>query len=133
MVHPVDEFVGKRLRERRTLMGLSQEGLAKTVGITFQQVQKYERGTNRMSASRLYEFAHVLDISVAFFFEGYRDASMLEGMQEASVAFEHEDKLGREVLELTKAYHRIPNQKTRRAVNDLIRSIADESALIDAE
>ena len=68
--HPVDVHVGQRLRQRRVAVGLTQDRLAKSVGITFQQVQKYERGTNRIVASRLYELAKVLQVSVEYFFEG---------------------------------------------------------------
>src|SRR5580658_9157585 len=69
--HPVDVHVGKQLRMQRIVMGLSQEALAKAVGITFQQVQKYERGINRMSASRLFDFGKVLGVPVSYFFEGF--------------------------------------------------------------
>lgn len=71
--HPVDVYVGKRLRMRRKLLGLSQDDLGKQVGITFQQIQKYERGVNRMGASRLWEFAQALQISEAYFFDGYNN------------------------------------------------------------
>jgi len=69
MSHPVDIHVGKRLRSRRTLLGMSQEELGKSVGVTFQQIQKYERGLNRIGSSRLYEFACILGVSVTYFFE----------------------------------------------------------------
>ena len=67
--HPVDVHVGTRVRLRRTLLGMSQEKLGEAIGLTFQQVQKYERGTNRIGASRLYELSRVLDVPVGFFFE----------------------------------------------------------------
>lgn len=126
MAHPVDEFVGRKLRERRTLMGMSQENLASRVGITFQQVQKYERGANRMSASRLFEFAQILGVPVGHFFEGYGQGSTGDGFAEPPAAFEYEDVSGREALELMKAYHRITEPKAKKAINDLIRAIADD-------
>ena len=67
--HPVDVHVGTRMRQRRTLLGMSQEKLGKAVGLTFQQIQKYERGANRMGSSRLYEFARVLDVPISYFFD----------------------------------------------------------------
>ena len=71
--HPVDAYVGKQLRMRRKLLGLSQDDLGKKVGITFQQIQKYESGVNRMGASRMWEFAQALEISEAYFFDGYNN------------------------------------------------------------
>jgi transcriptional regulator with XRE-family HTH domain len=68
--HPIDVLVGKRLRTRRKMLGISQEGLSESVGVTFQQVQKYEKGTNRISASRLYEISIVLRVPITYFFEG---------------------------------------------------------------
>ena len=132
MAHPVDEYVGKKLRERRTLMGMSQENLAKTVDITFQQVQKYERGANRMSASRLYQFSKTLSVPVGFFFEGFEEQDQANGMADTSMGFEHEDFSSRESLELMKAYHRIKEPKAKRAINDLIRSMADGAAILDS-
>jgi len=131
MAHPVDVYVGKRLRERRNVMGLSQENLADTVGITFQQVQKYERGANRLSASRLYDFARKLDVPIGFFFEGYEDsAAQSGGMHEAAAGFEYEDTSSREMLELAKAFRRIKDQKMKKSITDLIRSMADGSPVM---
>ncbi len=128
MAHPVDEYVGRRLRERRTLMGMSQESLANSVGVTFQQIQKYERGTNRMSASRLYEFAKILGTDVGYFFEGYETKQPYAGtgVAEEEASFEYEDISSREVLELMKAYRRITEPKAKKAINDLIRAVADD-------
>lgn len=132
MPHPVDVYVGKRLRERRNMMGLSQENLAETVGITFQQVQKYERGTNRLSASRLYDFSKKLDIPVGYFFEGYEESTETgySGMKEPTVHFEYEDMSGREMLELAKAFRRIKNQKTKKTITDMIRAVADGHTIV---
>lgn len=71
--HPLDRHVGRRVRLRRTLLGLTQQELGEQIGVTFQQIQKYERGTNRISASRLWEIARVLKVPVAFFFEDYQE------------------------------------------------------------
>ena len=133
MAHPVDVYVGKRLRERRNMMGLSQENLADTVGITFQQVQKYERGANRLSASRLYDFARKLDVPVNYFFDDYEQTAQNTnngGMAESATAFEHEDLSSREMLELAKAFRRIRNSKVKKSVTDLIRAIADGDAVV---
>lgn len=126
--HPVDAHVGKRLRQRRVAIGLTQDKLAKAVGITFQQVQKYERGTNRIVASRLYELAQVLRVSVEYFFEGFgAEASMtssqLPGTENRKSV---EDAMGeRETLSLVRAFHRISNDLVRRRLAELIRSLAD--------
>ena len=135
----VDIHVGKRLRQRRTMLGLSQEALAKAVGITFQQVQKYEKGANAMSASRLYEFACFMRVPVAHFFEG------LESQSDAAVApvtgfaetaresFEHAAPVSdRESLEMMKAFKRIREQAMRKRLADLVRAIADEKTLLNS-
>lgn len=144
LAHPVDVFVGKQLRTQRIIMGLSQEALAKAVGITFQQVQKYERGINRMSASRLYDFSRVLNVSISFFFEGY-DAPAAElsgdfsyedanGVSEpVAEAFDYEQMQNRETLELMRCYHRIKNPAVKRRFVDLLRAVSDEKLLIDDE
>lgn len=81
MPNPVDVFVGQKLRSRRSLIGITQENLAEAAGITFQQVQKYEKGRNRLSASRLYQFSRVLDVPVAYFFEGFTVPDVQVGIQ----------------------------------------------------
>src|SRR5476651_2254037 len=105
--HDIDTHVGKRLRLRRTMMGLSQEAVAKSVGITFQQVQKYEKGTNAMNANRLYEFAQFMHVPVAYFFDGLERAANtpMGELAEEPQAFDHNHKLvsDRESLEMMKA------------------------------
>lgn len=71
VANPVDIHVGQRIRQRRVLLGISQEKLAETMGMTFQQVQKYERGKNRVSASRLYQLSHILDVNISYFFDNF--------------------------------------------------------------
>jgi transcriptional regulator with XRE-family HTH domain len=130
--HPVDVYVGKRLRLKRTLLGLSQETLGKAIGVTFQQIQKYERGINRMGASRLHDFARALGTSVSYFFEGFsEDAASSHGaygMSEGeSPAFEHQDPTAnRETMEMMRAFGRIKSPVQRKRVLELVRAMAAE-------
>ncbi len=133
---PVDVHVGARLRLRRNLLGLSQEQLGKAGGLTFQQIQKYERGANRMGASRLFQFAKLLDVPVSYFFDDvrgeraslYPSAGFAEKEQtpvEGAPAGDLEVLYRRETLELIRAYYRISDAKTRRKVYELIKSMAE--------
>ncbi len=130
--HPVDVHVGRRLRLRRTTLGMSQEAIGKQTGITFQQIQKYEHGVNRMGSSRLYEFSKILSVPVSYFFEGYGDyaADDVSGLAFAEPAseFEHETISNRESLEVMRAYYRIKNPALRKRVIELIKAMADEPA-----
>jgi len=124
--NPVDVHVGKRLRQRRTLLGMSQEKLGELLGLTFQQVQKYERGTNRIGSSRLFRLACVLEVPVAYFFEGLQEDGTAPGglaVPPASSA-ESNQMDRRETLELVRAYYRIDDQNVRRRVFDLAKSLA---------
>lgn len=124
----VDEYVGTQLRQRRSLLGLSQERLAEQVGITFQQIQKYENGANRVSASRLYEFSKVLDIPVTFFFENYETGSIMLGLADNDqAAFEGQDDVlkRKETLELIRVYYSIDNPKLRKDLFKLVKSMAE--------
>src|SRR5579872_3514428 len=111
MSHPVDVHVGKRLRQRRTILGLSQEAIGNAIGVTFQQVQKYERGVNRMGSSRLFEFSKILSVPVSYFFEGLEkvagQSTSQSGVAEDALTFEHEKISTRETLEIMRAYYRI--------------------------
>lgn len=129
----IDENVGKRLRLRRTMMGLSQEAVAKAVGITFQQVQKYEKGSNAMNARRLYEFAQFMNVPVAYFFEGLEgEGAGAKGFSETSAeSFEHNNVSDRESLEMMKAFKRITEQPVRKRIADLVRAIADDKMLVE--
>jgi transcriptional regulator with XRE-family HTH domain len=135
--HPIDIYVGQRLKYRRNAMGLSQSELAEAVGITFQQVQKYERGANRMGASRLYELAKILQVSVSYFFDGYEKKAAANpspnGMDEESAAFEHEPAGGREAMELMRSFQRVQNPKIRKSVLTLVRNMADGKPTLDDE
>ena len=127
--HPVDTHVGKRARLRRTMLGMSQEVVANALGITFQQLQKYERGTNRMSASRLYELSKTLKVPVSYFFDEYQDANAnQQGMAETDApAFEHEQVYNRETMELMRFFYKIESPKVRKRVFDLVKSVAESS------
>ncbi|SDE50783.1 helix-turn-helix domain-containing protein [Limimaricola pyoseonensis] len=120
MKHPVDVHVGKRIRHRRWMNGTTQQQLAEKVGIKFQQIQKYETGMNRVSASRLWDIAHALGVPVSFFFEG---------MEAAEPTAKTGDMPGdvmadREALELLRSYYAIPEQQRRRLF-DLARVLSD--------
>jgi transcriptional regulator with XRE-family HTH domain len=126
----VDENVGMQLRQRRSLLGLSQEKLAEQVGITFQQIQKYENGANRVSASRLYEFSKVLDIPVAFFFENFNktnDRKNIGLAENDQSPFEGQDDVmnRKETLELVRVYYSIKNPKLRKDLFKLVKSMAE--------
>lgn len=129
--HPVDVHVGRRLRLKRTILGMSQESVGKQIGVTFQQIQKYERGINRMGASRLYDFAKALSVPVSYFFEGYGDYAMDEVSSYAlgeppAAGFEGKKINNRETLEVMRAYYRIKSPAMRKRIVDLIKTMADE-------
>ena len=126
--HPVDVHVGSRVRMRRTLLGMSQEKLGDALGLTFQQVQKYERGANRVGASRLFEISRVLDVPVSFFFEEMSDETAAldqgqRGAAEASEEFERDPLTKRETLELVRAYYRITDPRVRKRLFELTKAI----------
>jgi transcriptional regulator with XRE-family HTH domain len=128
--HPVDVHVGARVRLRRTMIGMSQEKLGDAIGLTFQQVQKYERGTNRMGSSRLYQVSRVLEVPVEYFFEGYSPAGLATsdqgpGLSEAPATSYEAPELKRESLELVRIYQRIDDAAVRRRLFDLARAIAE--------
>ena len=121
MTHPVDVHVGKRIRHRRWMSGTTQQQLADKVGIKFQQIQKYETGMNRVSASRLWDIATALGVSIDFFFEGMNGAQL----SDPSVQDMPGDILGdREALELLRSYYAIPEAQRRRLF-DLARVLSD--------
>jgi transcriptional regulator with XRE-family HTH domain len=126
--NPVDAHVGSRVRLRRMLLGMSQERLGESMGLTFQQVQKYEKGVNRIGASRLFQISRILDVPVQFFFEEaphIGDGTSARGMAEAdSEAFILEFLNSREGLELNRAFVKIPDAKVRKSVVDLVRALS---------
>lgn len=130
--NPVDVHVGQRVRQRRTLMGLSQEKLGEALGLTFQQVQKYERGANRIGASRLFDLATILDTDVNYFFE-----DMLPDVAAAAPSKQHgrpqdaepvgpdpDPMAKRETLELVRAYYRIGNPQVRKRLFEMTKALA---------
>jgi transcriptional regulator with XRE-family HTH domain len=124
--NPVDVHVGSRVRLRRTLLGMSQEKLGDALGLTFQQIQKYERGANRVGASRLYDLSRVLDVPVSYFFEEFGDASSSPiGMGEAAGdPYQANPMMKRETLELVRAYLRIADPQIKRRVFELTKALA---------
>src|SRR5512143_1304907 len=124
--NPIDKHVGARVRMRRIMLHMSQEKLGSALGLTFQQVQKYEKGTNRIGASRLQQIAHILQVPVSFFFEGAPHApGHAGGMSEApSPAYVADFLASSDGLSLTKAFMRIKSSKLRRRIVDLVEQIA---------
>lgn len=130
--NPVDIHVGTRLRMRRSLLGISQEKLAETVGLTFQQIQKYERGTNRVSASRLYQFSKILEIPVSYFFEKFIESNSAQPIGYTVLADNEQDILldeemlhSKETLDLLRLYYSFGDEKIRREFLKTIKSMAD--------
>lgn len=121
MAHPVDVHVGKRIRHRRWLVGMTQQQLAERVGIKFQQIQKYETGANRVSASRLWDIADALDVPVNFFFEGIESEGAGSQTGETIPADIMGDK---EALDLVRSYYAIPENQRRRLF-ELARVLSD--------
>ena len=125
--NPIDKHVGSRVRMRRMMLGMTQEKLGDGLGLTFQQVQKYEKGTNRIGASRLQHIARILQVPVAFFFEGAPNDAEVNGLAEApSPAYVSDFLATSDGLALTKAFMRIGNARVRRRIVELVESIAGE-------
>ncbi len=135
---PIDVHVGSRIRLRRTLLGMSQERLGEALGLTFQQVQKYERGVNRVGASRLFDLSRVLDVPISFFFDdmpeslastyGSNTSRRATGFSEMQDGFTDDALNRRETLELVRAYYRITDPAVRKRVFDLIKSMGPAEA-----
>ena len=128
---PIDVHVGSRVRLRRTLLGMSQERLGEALGLTFQQVQKYEPGVNRVRASRLFDLSRVLDVPISFFFDDLPNsvggsqgfANRVAGFAEAQEGFGDDTMHRRETLELVRAYYRISDPSVRKRVFDLMKAM----------
>jgi len=134
--NPVDVHVGSRVRLRRTLLGMSQEKLGEAIGLTFQQVQKYERGANRIGSSRLFDLSRILDVPISFFYDDMPDevkalspVSIVKGeASQATSAHQEQDVLARrETLELVRAFYKISDPKVRAQVYSLAKSLAKAS------
>lgn len=128
--NPIDKHVGSRVRMRRMMVGMSQEKLGDALGLTFQQVQKYEKGTNRIGASRLQQISNILQVPVSFFFEGaphLAGGHGAGGLEEApSPAYVSDFLATSDGLSLTKSFMRIKDAKLRRRIVDLVEQIAGE-------
>ena len=131
----IDRHVGSRVRLRRQLLNMSQEKLGEELGVTFQQVQKYERGTNRIGAGRLFEVARVLDVPVSFFYDGFApDGSALNNRQEGGdTGIVEEFIQSADGVSLAQAFARIGDAKVRRRILELVRTIAAEEAEAQSE
>lgn len=127
--NPVDVHVGSRVRLRRTLLGMSQEKLGAALNLTFQQVQKYERGSNRIGSSRLYQLSRILEVPVAFFFDDMPadigGMPLPPGLPLAPNDADPNALSKRETLELVRAYYRIGDPQLRKRICDLVRSFSD--------
>jgi transcriptional regulator with XRE-family HTH domain len=132
--HEVDVHVGTRIRQRRSLLGMSQAKVGDAVGLTFQQIQKYERGANRIGSSRLYEFAKVLDVPVSYFFDEMPANALSgrpmsgrgrKGFGEAGTPFEQEKDplVKRETLELVRAYYKIREGRVRKRIFEMVKAV----------
>ena len=134
----VDVHVGTRMRQSRTLLGMSQSKVGEAVGLTFQQIQKYERGSNRIGSSRLYEFAKVLDVPVSYFFDEMPSNALSgrpmsgrgrNGFGEAGTPFEQEKDpmIKRETLELVRAYYKIREGRVRKRIFEMVKTVGAAS------
>ncbi|GAB6051326.1 hypothetical protein JCM17960_01460 [Magnetospira thiophila] len=129
---PIDKYVGTRVRARRMGLRLSQTKLGEAIGVTFQQVQKYENGTNRIGSSNLFKIARVLDVGVSHFFEGIPDATLVNsgvpvpGMSDQPQAtFDHDPMNSREAIELMHNYYRITDEEVRKRLYQFMKSLAN--------
>ena len=132
---PVDVHVGSRLRLRRTLLGISQEKLGDAVSLTFQQIQKYERGANRIGASRLFEFSRILDTSISYFFEDMPKSvadsykSETQGLSDQiQENIDGDPMVRRETLELVRAYYKITDPRVRKRIYELVKAVSQKAS-----
>jgi len=128
-INPVDIYVGSRLRMRRSLLGISQNKMGSLIGVTFQQIQKYEKGVNRIGSSRLYQISKILLIPVSYFFDGYDETeeganSGMVKVSEREESFRYEDLDNKEIAQLIKNFIRISNPLVRKSVISLAKSLA---------
>ena len=124
---PIDVHVGLRIRQRRALLGMTQTALGQAVGLTFQQIQKYEKGKNRASASRLYEFAVILDVPVEHFFEGLSNSDFAKATRSTGRLPRIDPQIvstKRETLELVRAYYKIRDSRVQEQIVNLMRAVA---------
>ncbi len=135
-IGPIDVHVGARVRQRRTLLGMNQTALGDVIGVTFQQVQKYENGANRISASRLFGLSGVLDVPVQFFFDDMPNAVAASspaqgGRAKKPVSYEPDPMATRETLELVRAYYKIEDANVRKRLYELTKAIGAAASRSD--
>ncbi len=135
-IGPIDVHVGVRVRQRRALLGMSQTGLGDALGVTFQQVQKYENGANRISASRLYDLSRVLDVSIEHFFEDIpaavaasSPAAKKSGKAKKPPGYELDPMVKRETLELVRAYYKIETAAVRQRLYQLTKAMGADAGM----
>ena len=132
---PVDVHVGSRVRLRRTLLGMSQDKLGKALRLTFQQIQKYERGANRIGSSRLYQLSQILDVPVSFFFDDMpaEVTGKATGMaEEGKQSFEVGQLSRRETLELVRAYYKIKDPSVRKKLFEMVKALGNSSFAMES-
>jgi len=120
---PIDIHVGSRVRLRRTLLGLSQQKLGDALGLTFQQIQKYEKGANRIGSSRLYKLSRIMDVPVSFFFAEMPTDDKIGNPILPEAAFEQKQLTKRETLELVRAYYQITDPRVRKRIFELVKAV----------
>jgi transcriptional regulator with XRE-family HTH domain len=123
--HPVDRHVGRRVQEKRLDLGLTQTALARAVGVSFQQVQKYEKGTNRVSASKLFEMAEFMKVEIPFFFQGFKDAQPGLG-EEETAGFDHQHRPTKQSVEIARLAPLLP-LRNQKLILDMMREMCGES------
>ena len=135
--HPIDVHVGARVRLRRTLLGMSQEKLGEAIGLTFQQVQKYERGANRIGASRLFDLSRILDVPVSFFFDDAPETDLesyhYEGVEEEPQLIEIDPMAKKETLDLVRAYYKVSDPAVRKRIFELTKSLANAYGVVEPD
>jgi transcriptional regulator with XRE-family HTH domain len=131
----VDRLVGGRMRWRRREMGFSQERLGELLGLTFQQIQKYERGVNRISAGRLFEMAHVMNVPISYFYEGASEltSSRNRALAEVDTPVPNAGLITSDVMELVSIYQSLPTDRLRKRVIDVLKAMKDASAFDPSE
>ncbi len=119
----IDVYVGKRMRMRRTLLGLSQAEVGESLNLTFQQIQKYEQGANRIGSSRLYDLSQILNIPITYFFEGMEAATYTNTLPDSSPVLRKDPAAKRETIELVRAFSKIEDSAVRNSILEMINSV----------
>lgn len=128
LANGVDKRIGQRVKQRRLELGMSQERLAEVLGVTFQQIQKYEKGANRVAASRLFDLASALNVAIAYFYEGLTPGAPVGGIAEEGQDFVYDMLATPEGQQLLQIFGAIRSPKVRRRVVELVRALAEDEA-----